>query len=245
MTIFEHLAELRSRLITSVAVFLALSAAAFFFYDPIQRFLTGPLCDVDPDLLGPQGCDLIYTQVLGGFQFRLKLTALVGLAAASPVWLYQLWAFIVPALSKKERGYAIPFLLSAITLFFVGATFAYLVLPTGLEFLVRLGGEDLTAFLGAEEYLNFVGLMLIAFGVTFELPLVLIFLGLAGVISVAQLRAHRKTAVLSIAILAAVATPTQDPFTMLLMSAILYLFFEITILALAALLRRRKQTTPL
>lgn len=241
MTVVDHLGELRTRLIISAVAFLALSVVAFILYAPILEFFKRPLCQVDPErFIGTDGCELVATGALGGFQFRLKLTALVGIAAASPIWLYQLWAFIVPALTIKERRYAVPFLASAITLFLVGATFAYLVLPTGLQFLLDIGGEGITFLFRADEYLTFVGLLLIAFGITFELPLVLIFLGLAGAVSVEQLRTQRKTAVVSIVVLAAVATPTQDPFTMLIMSALLYAMYEGTILILAALLRRRR-----
>ena len=239
MTMVGHLAELRTRLIVSLAAFLLLSILAFIFYDPIFDFIIEPLCALPADKLGPQGCKLIQTTPMEGFQVRLKLTAMVGLILASPIWLYQLWAFIVPGLTKKERRYAIPFVLSSVTLFLVGATFAYMLLPTGLRVLIALGGNDLVAFLRADGYINFVGLMLIAFGVTFELPLVLLFLGLAGVLTVETLRKHRKIAIVSIAAIAAVVTPSQDPYTMLAMAVPLYLLYEVTILLLRFLTRNR------
>lgn len=239
MSMVGHLAELRTRLIVSLAAFLLLSILAFIFYDPIFDFIIEPLCALPPEKLGPQGCKLIQTTPMEGFQVRLKLTAMVGLILASPVWLYQLWAFIVPGLTKQERRYAIPFVVSSVTLFLVGATFAYLLLPTGLRVLIALGGNDLVAFLRADGYINFVGLMLIAFGVTFELPLVLLFLGLAGVLSVETLRKHRKMAIVAIAALSAVVTPSQDPYTMLAMAVPLYLLYEVTILLLRFLTRNR------
>jgi sec-independent protein translocase protein TatC len=239
MSMAEHLDELRTRLIISLAAFIALSIVAFVFYDPIFDFIIKPLCGLPPEKLGPQGCKLIQTTPMEGFQVRLKLTAMVGLILASPVWLYQLWAFIVPGLTRKEKRYAIPFVVSSLTLFLVGSTFAYLLLPTGLRVLIGLGGEGLVAFLRADGYINFVGLMLIAFGITFELPLVLLFLGLAGVISVATLRKHRKAAIVGIAAIAAVVTPSQDPYTMLAMAVPLWLLYELTILLLRFLLRNR------
>ena len=239
MSMVEHLDELRSRLIISLAAFILLSIVAFVFYDPIFDFIIEPLCGLPADKLGPQGCKLIQTTPMEGFQVRLKLTAMVGLILASPIWLYQLWAFIVPGLTRREKRYAIPFVVSSVTLFLVGATFAYLLLPTGLRVLIGLGGEGLVAFLRADGYINFVGLMLIAFGITFELPLVLLFLGLAGVISVATLRKHRKAAIVGIAFLAAVVTPSQDPYTMLAMAVPLWLLYELTILLLRFLLRNR------
>lgn len=239
MTMIGHLAELRNRLIVSLAAFLLLSILAFVFYDPLFDFIIEPLCSLPAEKLGPQGCKLVQSTPMEGFQVRLKLTAMVGLILASPVWLYQLWAFIVPGLTKKERRYAIPFVVSSVTLFLVGATAAYLLLPTGLRVLIALGGNDLVAFLRADGYINFVGLMLIAFGLTFELPLVLLFLGLAGVLSVETLRKQRKMAAVGIAALSAVVTPSQDPYTMLAMAVPLYILYEATILILKFLTRNR------
>jgi sec-independent protein translocase protein TatC len=240
MSVMEHLGELRTRLIVSALAFVSISVVAFFFYEPILEFFRRPLCSVDPELLGPQGCDLNYFKLLGAFNFRLKMTALVGIALSSPIWLYEIWAFVMPALTSKERRYALPFMFTSILLFLGGAATAYLVLPTGVRFLVAIGGEELQPLLGAEEYLNFVGLMLLGFGLMFELPLVLFFLGLAGALSLEQLRAGRKVAVVAIVALAAVVTPSQDPYTMIILSIPLYAFYELTILALALALRRRR-----
>jgi sec-independent protein translocase protein TatC len=240
MSVMEHLGELRTRLIIAAVAFVAISLVAFFFYEPILEFFRRPLCSVDPDLLGPQGCNLNYFKLLGAFNFRLKMTALVGIALSSPIWLYQVWAFVTPALTSKERRYALPFLITSIVLFLGGAATAYLVLPTGVRFLVAIGGDDLQPLLGAEEYLNFVGLMLLGFGLMFELPMVLFFLGLAGVLSIEQLRASRRVAIVVIVALAAVVTPSQDPYTMLILSIPMYGFYELTILALALVLRRRR-----
>lgn len=240
MTVVEHLDELRRRLIISLAAFIALSIVAFVFYDPIFEFLRRPLCSLEPAQLGDRGCRLGQFAILEGFQVRLKLTALVGLALASPVWLYQLWAFIVPGLTDRERKYAFPFVATSVLLFAGGATFAYLVMPTSLRVLIDLGGESLEPFFRADSYVNFIGLMLIVFGITFEVPLVLLFLGLAGVISAEFLRRHRRTAIVAIVALAAIVTPSQDPYTMLVMAIPLYALYELTIVLLRFLTRRRK-----
>jgi sec-independent protein translocase protein TatC len=239
MTVMEHLGELRTRLIISALAFVVISIVAFFFYEPILDFMRKPLCSVDPDLLGAEGCKLNFFKPISGFNFRLKLTALVGIAASSPIWLYQVWAFVTPALNKKEKRYAFPFMLTSVLLFLLGAGTAYLVLPTGVRFLLSIGGPDLQLIPGAEEYLNFVGLMILGFGVLFELPLIVFFLGLVGVVSLEQLRKGRRVAIVSIVALAAVVTPSQDPYTMLILSIPLYLFYEITLLVLAAVLKRR------
>ncbi|HEY7875306.1 MAG TPA: twin-arginine translocase subunit TatC, partial [Actinomycetota bacterium] len=151
----------------------------------------------------------------------------------------QLWAFIVPGLNEKERKYAIPFVLSSLILFGTGATFAYLTLARGLGFLIGLGGEGLVPFFQADTYVNFVGLMVIAFGLTFELPLILLFLGLAGVVSVGWLRRHRRAAIVLIALLAAVVTPSQDPYTFMAMALPLYGLYELTTGILGLVERRR------
>jgi sec-independent protein translocase protein TatC len=239
MTVVDHLSELRSRIMVSLVAFVVISSVVFVYYEPIQDFFRAPLCSVPRDLLGPQGCQLIFTKPTEGFQFRLKLTALIGLALASPVWIYELYAFIVPALTPKEKRYSVPFVFSSVLLFALGSVFAYLTLPTGVSFLIRLAGEGLIGFFSAEAYLNFVGLVILAFGVTFQLPLVLIFLGLIGAVTVEGLRAQRKIAVVAIFALAAIVTPSQDPYTMSILALPLYGLYELTILILARVMKNR------
>jgi sec-independent protein translocase protein TatC len=239
MSMMEHLGELRTRLVIAAGAFVALSVVAFLAYNPVLTFFRGPLCDLPARSLGPQGCDLIITKVTGAFTFRIKMSALVGVAAAAPVWLYQIYAFVIPALTPKEKRYTGPFIASLIALFAIGSTFAYLSMPAALRFLIQIGGPGVVPLLGAEEYLNFIGLMLLGFGVTFELPLVLVFLGLVGAVTVDQLRSQRRVALVVITVVAAVVTPSQDPLTMMLMAVPLYLLYELTILVLRLVNRRR------
>ena len=239
MSVIEHLRELRKRITYAAVAFLVVSIGAFFLYEPILELLRGPLCSLDERFLGPQGCQLVFTRVSGAFAFRLKVTSLAGIFLSSPVWLYQIWAFITPGLKSKEKKYALPFLLSAVILFIVGGVVAYLTLPTGLRLLMTIGGEGLVAFLEADRYLSFVGLMMLGFGVMFELPIFLFFLGLVGVLSVEQLRRNRKVALIAIVALSAVVTPSQDPFTLLALAVPLYLMYEGAILALRLVNRRK------
>jgi sec-independent protein translocase protein TatC len=241
MSMMEHLGELRDRLIVSGIAFVILSIIAFVFYEPILELFKRPLCEVPARLLGDQGCELTFFKATGGFNFRLKLTALVGLAAASPIWMYELYAFVTPALTPKEKRYTIPFLVSAVTLFALGTVVAYFAMPTGLRFLLQIGGEGLNPLLGAEEYLSFVGFMLLGFAIAFELPLVLFFLGLAGAITIDQLKRQRRVAIVGIAALAAIVTPSQDPYTLLLLAAPLYLLYEGTIVLLRIVKRKRNK----
>lgn len=239
MSVVGHLTELRSRLVWSAIAFVLVSIAVFILYEPIADFIREPLCQ-NKDLLPGKNCELVTLRVTGGFNFRLKLTALVGIGLSSPIWLYQVYAFVAPALSQKEKRYSLPFLLSAVILFLIGAALAYLTLPTGLRVLFQLGGEAIDPLLGAEEYLDFVGFLLLGFGVMFEMPLVLVFLGLAGVITTKQLRRQRRVAIVVIFILAAVVTPSQDPYTMSALAVPLYGLYELTILVVALLTRKRK-----
>jgi len=243
MSMMGHLGELRDRLIVSGLAFVGLSIIAFIFYEPILALFKEPLCEVPPHLLGDQGCELTFFKATGGFNFRLKLTALVGLAAASPVWMYELYAFVTPALTPKEKRYTLPFLVTAVTLFSVGTVVAYYAMPTGLRFLLAIGGEGLNPLLGAEEYLNFVGFMLLGFAVAFELPLVLFFLGLAGAVTVDQLKKQRRVAIVAIVALAAIVTPSQDPYTLMLLAAPLYLLYEATIVVLRVVKRKRAKAS--
>jgi sec-independent protein translocase protein TatC len=238
MTVMEHLGELRSRLIFSAVAFVVISIGAFIAYPWIIDLFTRPLCEAGFELFD-RDCELAFTKLTGAFQFRLKLTALVGIALSSPVWLYQLWAFVVPALTTKEKHYALPFMAISITLFLVGITVAYLVMPVGIRFLLNIGGEQLTAVPDAEEYLNFIGFMLLGFGVMFELPIVLFFLGIADVVPIQTLRKQRRVAIVVIAALAAIITPSQDPYTMVILALPLYGFYEATILVLGIVLKRR------
>jgi sec-independent protein translocase protein TatC len=239
MTITEHLTELRKRLVIAVAAFGLISIIAFFFYTPILDFLLHPLCSIPKERLGPQGCDLIAQGPLEPFTTRLKVTAMVGFLFSSPVWLYQLWAFIVPGLNERERKYGIPFVASSVLLFALGATAAYFLMPRGLELLVGLGGRNVVPFFRAKEYLNFVGLTFIAFGLMFEVPLILLFLGLAGVLKSTQMRSHRRAAFVGIVFLSAVVTPSQDPYTMLGLALPIYVLYEVVALILSRVEKKR------
>lgn len=241
MTVMEHLGELRTRLIVAALAFAIAAIAVFMFYEPVLRVLQRPLCDVPRELLGSGGCKLVTFKVTEGLLIRLKIASMGGMILASPVWLYELWAFVTPGLTVREKRYAGPFIFSAVFLFLVGTAFAYYMLPNALQFLVKIAGSQIDVAFRAEEYVNFVGLILIAFGVTFQLPLLLFFLGMANVVKVEQLRHYRRYAIVAIAFIGAIVTPTQDPFTMMALSVPLYALYEVVIVLLAAAKRRSKR----
>jgi sec-independent protein translocase protein TatC len=168
---------------------------------------------------------------------RLKVATYGGIVLALPVWLYQLWRFVTPGLNPREKKYAIPFVASAILLFLLGAFVALLTLEPALSFLVNVGGSSQEAFLTADKYLALVSLMIVAFGVSFEFPVVLVFLLIAHVLKVEQLQHARRWAIVGIFLFAAVITPSQDPYSLFFMAVPMCLFYEGSIL-IGRILRR-------
>jgi sec-independent protein translocase protein TatC len=244
MTMVEHLTELRTRLIISVLAVAVASVVGFIFYDEILRFLTGPyekaLLALDPSKR-PEGVlgegRLVYSSPVDPFLTVLKVGFFSGLLLALPVVLWQLWRYVTPALTKRERRLGIPFVLSSVLLFAGGTVFALAIIPRGLSFLLGFGGTELLPLLTVDRYLGFLIFLILAFGLSFEFPLLLIFLAGVRVVTSAQMRKGRKYAYFGIAVFAAIATPTQDPYTMLLMTAPLMLFYEGAILVARAFKR--------
>ena len=161
---------------------------------------------------------------------KLKIVLYTGLVIALPVVLYQLWMFIVPGLTRRERGMAVPFVAASVVLFALGATFAYLTLPRGLNFLLGFAGPEFTGVMQGSQFIFFVVLVALAFGISFEFPLLLICLELVGVLSTEQLRRWRRFSILGIALFAAIITPSSDPYTMLALAIPMYLFYEAAII---------------
>lgn len=241
MTIVEHLEELRIRLVISLVAVALGAVGGWLLFRPVFDFLREPLCDYVAELprrlRPPTGCRLVATGVVEPFLVRFKVSAFTGLGLALPVVLYQLWRFITPGLTQRERRLAVPFVLSSLVLFALGGWFAFITLPRGLGFLLGFSGAEIAPLLTVSRYISFVLLLVLAFGVSFEFPLVLIFLAWAGVVSSRTLRRWRRYAYLVIAIFAAVITPSQDPYTMLAMSVPMAVFYEAAILV-ARLLNR-------
>ena len=175
MTLTQHLGELRTRIIRSVLAVIVGIIVMLAFYDQVLRFMRRPyeqLCKDNPKLT----CELQFLGPLEGFSTRLSICTYGGIILALPVILWQIWRFIVPALHAKEKKYAIPFILSSIILFLMGAAVAYLTLTPALEFLISWAGKDVQANFQVSKYVSLFGLMLAAFGVTFEFPVLLVFL---------------------------------------------------------------------
>jgi sec-independent protein translocase protein TatC len=172
----------------------------------------------------------VYSGPVDPFLTFLKVGFFSGLLIALPVVLHQVWGFVTPGLTKRERRLAIPFVLVSVALFAGGALFAYSVIPRGLTFLLSFGGDSLVPLLTVDRYVGFVMLLTLAFGLSFEFPLLMIFLAGARVISTQQMRRWRRYVYFGLVVFAAVVTPTQDPYTMLLMTVPLVVFYEAAIL---------------
>ncbi len=237
MTLGEHLGELRRRLIICVAAFIVAALVATFAYEHILHFLIDPLCNVDHKKTGIGGCSLYVTSPLDGLSLRVKIAMFGGLVLSSPVILYEVWRFVTPGLRASERKYAIPFVLAAFTLFLAGAATAYVVLPHALGFLKSVGGPSLQQIYDPIPYLGLIVLMMTLFGLTFEFPVVLVSLELAGVVTPARLLKSWRWAVIIITVVSAVATPSSDPFSMLALAVPLVAFYFISI-AIGKLLGR-------
>jgi sec-independent protein translocase protein TatC len=234
MTVIEHLQELRHRVIVAVIAVGLGSVIGWFLYDPVVRLVQAPYCDYwrtipQKQRLG-ETCVLYFMEPLGGMIVKLKAVVFLGILVSIPVVLYELWAFIVPGLTPRERRMAIPFIASSTLLFLLGAAFAYWTLPKGLSFLLGFAGSNLVPVLTGDRYLTFVMLVAFAFGVSFEFPILLVFLTLVGVLTSQKLRSWRRYAILFISIFAAIITPSSDPYTMLAMMIPMYVFYEAAII---------------
>jgi sec-independent protein translocase protein TatC len=227
MTLVEHLTELRRRLFISILAVVIGGIVAFVFYNHILSFLLHPYCSVLPQ---GKKCSLFIQDPLEGFAARLKVAGYGGLMLALPVVLWQIWRFITPGLKPREKRYAIPFVASSMVLFFAGAALAYITFSKALSFLQSVGGSNFQEIYSPSKYLRLILLMFFAFGLSFEFPVVLIALELAGVLTSKKLRGWRRQAFLIIVIFAAVITPSQDPYTLFAMSIPMYIFYEGSIL---------------
>lgn len=226
MPVLEHLGELRRRILISLAAVAVGGVIGFVTYDAILEFLIDPYCKLDNRPPGP--CTLFITDPLEGFATRIKVASYAGLMLASPVVLFQLWRFVTPGLNPNEKRYAVPFVLSSVLLFAFGVLLAKITFPQALEFLVGVGG-DLEPIFSPAKYLRLILLMIVAFGVAFQFPVLLVFLQLAGVLSSRRLASWRRPAVIVIFAVAAVITPSQDPYSLLAMAGPMYLFYEASI----------------
>lgn len=230
MPVLDHLRELRRRVIIIVLIVAAGAALGWYLYPHTLDFLRKPYCSVPKRYrftpTGTGDCVLIYHGVLDGFVTRLKVAAISGAVFTGPLWLYQIWGFITPGLRKNERKYTIIFIVASTVLFAAGMALAYVVLSKGLQILLEQAGFGTQAQLTVGDYISFVTLMLVVFGIAFELPLLVVMANLAGVLPAKFLKKSQRVAIFLIFLFSAIATPSTDPFTMLAMAIPMVIMFE-------------------
>ena len=209
MSLSEHLRELRSRMFRAGLAVALGAVAGWFLYDPLIKALMEPLVRIAHDRGGV--ATLNYAQVASPFNLKLKLSVYLGVAVASPVWLYQLWAFVVPGLTKREKRYAIGFVAAGAPLFAAGLGLAWLVMPNAVRFLTEFTPKGAANIISADEYLTFVTQIFLAFGIAFVVPVLLVGLNLVGVLSGAALAKGWRIAVFLVFLFAAVASPPRTP----------------------------------
>ncbi len=220
MTLAEHLAELRRRLIASVVAFAVGATVAAVFYNRMLSFLQRPYCKESP-----HNCQFFVTAPLDPLTLRVEMAAFGGLILASPYILWQVWRFITPGLRSNEKRYAIPFVTAAVVLFCAGCATAYLIFPHALAFLKAVGGPHLYQLLSPTSYLSLVMWMMFLFGLAYLFPVVLVALELVRVVSPAQLLHWWRWSVIGITAAAAIFTPSSDPFSMLALAVPLVAFY--------------------
>ena len=243
MSLVAHLTELRNRVGIALLCVLLGTALAFWWYEHgLGDFIRAPYCDLPAELRyddSANGCGLLVTDVFGGALIRLKISLIVGVVLSAPLWLFQVWRFLTPGLRRNERRYGLSFVAASSGLFALGAALAYVSLAAGLRLLLGLAGDGVVVALTAQDYIGFVISLLLAFGISFELPLLAVVLNLLGILSYRVLSGARRWIFFLTIVFAAFVTPTQDPFTLLVMAVPMIVLFEGAI-QVARLVDRRR-----
>lgn len=230
MPLVEHLRELRNRLAKGLLAIAAVTVVALVYSEELMQFLTKsvPTCAAGVTSSGGNCAIVSFNTLMAPFSTTIQLSLTAGLVVASPVWLYQLWAFIAPGLHKNEKKYTYAFVGAAVPLFAAGAYLAYLILPVSVKVLISLTPEGSANILGLNDVLDFTLRMVLVFGLAFELPLILVMLNLTGVLSGRRMAGWWRGVIMGVFVFGAVITPTTDPVGMLALAG------PITILYLAA-----------
>lgn len=217
MSVVDHLSELRTRLVIAIVAIILGTLGAYYYVEDILQILVAP------------AGKLYYTKPTEAFFTYMKISLVAGCIVSSPVWFYQIWAFIVPALSKGEKKVTFMVVPTAVVLFVVGVLFSYyLVLPMAIQFFIGFGTDELQPLFSIGQYIDFVIAFILPFGITFELPLILIALGVLGILSSNRLREYRKMFILLAFIIGAAISPTPDMLSQTMIAGPMILLYEIS-----------------
>ena len=223
MPLVDHLAELRNRIIWAAIAVAIGAVVGYVLSEEAIKVLRAPLPTTQP---------LIYTSIGDPFAIRLRISFVIGIILAMPVILWNLWRFIAPGLTERERRAILPWIPAALLFFALGVSIAYVILPFAAQFLLSFSTSDLVPLLTAREYFDFVSTLFLAFGILMEFPVLLVGLSRVGIVTSARLRRSRRMAVLGIAVFSAIATPGGDLVSPLVLGVTLYVLFEGTILVI-------------
>ena len=223
MSLVDHLAELRNRIVWSIIAVLAGAVVGFLVGPQIITFLKSPL---------PLDTPLVYTSIGDPFAIRIRIALVVGIIIAMPVILWHLWRFIAPGLTASERRAILPWIPAALFFFVLGVGIAYIVLPYAATFLLSFQTEDLRPLLTAREYFDFVSTLFLAFGLLMEFPILLVGLSRVGIVTSERLRRSRRAIILGITVFSVVATPGGDLVSPTVLGIVLYILFEGTIIVI-------------
>lgn len=217
MSVVDHLSELRMRLVVAIVAIIICTLGAYYYVEDILQILVAP------------AGKLYYTKPTEAFFTYMKISIVAGCIISSPVWFYQIWAFIVPALSRGEKKITFMVVPTAVTLFVVGVLFSYyLVLPMAIQFFIGFGTDELQPLFSIGQYIDFVIAFVLPFGITFELPLILIALGVMGILSSNRLRQYRKIFILVAFVVGAAISPTPDMLSQTMIAGPMILLYEIS-----------------
>jgi sec-independent protein translocase protein TatC len=238
MSLFDHLAELRNRIVKSLAGVIVVFGVAFGFADKLIIFLKQPLMDVLPP-----GMDALhFTGPMDVFVINIKVAALVALVGGSPIWLYQFWKFFEPALYPRERKYILPFVFASVLFFLLGTAFCYFaILPLTLDFLIKLGMEVGQPMITIKDYVSLLLLLIAGFGIVFETPVLIVLLAMLDIVTVETLTKYRRLVVVLILIVAAVLTP-PDPISQVALAVPVYIMYELAIIVIRVIKKRQAPT---
>jgi len=226
MPLMDHLRELRNRVVKVAIAIIAGGIVAWVFFDRIWAFMQRPYCQaVGYCKVNTLGHSLFISNVMDGFYLHIKVSIIAGAVITSPIWLYQLWAFVAPGLYAREKRWTYAFLGSAVPLFALGCYFAFLAMSRGLTFFLSMAG-GLTALFTADSYLGYWVAMIVGIGLCFEVPLFLVILNMARVVTHERFRKWRRLIIFLVFVFAGIASPSPDPVTMLLLGGVVVVLVE-------------------